>query len=281
MFPEYDAINGGSRHNNKFVLKDQLGAHLWDIEPLCQVAGVCEGSAVILDGCRGASIRWKDIPRIAYLHRKSWKRTFASLGLRSGGFWFLVGVAVTVASKGLGIALIIFSLILTFSSPWAIIMLYGGKVWGAAPWLIGFEGTLPIREIEKMTFGNAIGRLSYAPSSSLLQDKVANERIGNGPAWIEGSAPKPQLPPGQRLFTLIDTGTLTVTVFAAERPPSAALIVGREGGMLRVALCHYERSTATLFKETVLRMETPMMNHAGKFRHQKSLKSLFSGEISR
>jgi hypothetical protein len=194
--------------------------------------------------------------------------------LRSGGFWFLLGVtlaALPVASiTTLGIIFIIISLILTFGAPWAIIMLYGGKVWGAAPWLIGFEGTLPIREIEKMTFGNAIGRFSYAPSSSLWQGKDPDERIGNGPAWIEGSAQKPQLPPGQRFFTLIDTGTMTVTVFAAERPPSVALIVGQEGGMLRVALCHYERSTATLFKETVLRMETTMLDYAGKFSDQRA-----------
>jgi len=56
---------------------------------------------------------------------------------------------------------------------------------------------------------------------------------------------------------------LTVSLFTAEKPPSIALIAGREGGMLRVVLCHYERSTATLYKETVLRMETPIMNKAG------------------
>jgi hypothetical protein len=264
MLPDYDEPNGGSRYNNKFVLKDKLGANLWDIEPICQVAGVCEGSAVILDGCRGASIRWKDIPSIAYLHRNSWKRTFVSLGLRSGAFWFLIGIGlVGLSFNGMGAFFLILTLILTFSSPWTIVVLYGGKVWGAAPWLIGFEGTLPIKEIEQMTFGNAIGRLSYAPSSSLWQGKDRKERIGKGPAWIEESAPKPQLPLGQRFFTLIDTGTMTVSVFAAERPPSVALIVGREGGMLRVALCHYERSTATLFKETVLRMETPMLDYAG------------------
>jgi hypothetical protein len=266
MLPDYDARSGGSRHNNKFVLKDQLGANLWDIEPLCQVAGVCEGSAVILDGCRGASIRWKDIPSIAYLQRQTWKRAILAYGLRSGTFWFSAGISIAfLLNKGLGVIIIIISLILMFGSPWTITKLYGGKVWGAAPWLIGFEGTLPIAKVEQMTFGDAIGRFSYAPSSSLWQGKDRNERIGNGPAWIEGSAPKPQLPPGQRFFTLIDTGTMTVTVFAAEKPPSVALIVGREGGMLRVALCHYERSTATLFKETVLRMESPMLDCAGGF----------------
>jgi hypothetical protein len=57
---------------------------------------------------------------------------------------------------------------------------------------------------------------------------------------------------------------LTVSLFTAVKPPSVALIAGREGGMLRVVLCHYERSTATLQKETVLRMETPMMDKAGQ-----------------
>jgi hypothetical protein len=268
MLPDYDAPHGGSRHNNKFVLKDQLGANLWDIEPMCQVAGVCEGSAVVLAGCHGASIRWKDIPRIAYLHRQTWKRAFLAFGLRSGGYWFLAGLVVaSFFSTSIGAFLILISLVLLFGSPWSITSLYGGKVWGAAPWLIGFEGTLPIAQVERMTFGNAIGRFLYAPSSSLWQGKDGKERIGNGPAWIEGSAPKPKLPPGQRFFTLIDTGTMTVTVFAAEKPPSVALIVGREGGMLRVALCHYERSTATLVKETVLRMESPMLDHASKFNY--------------
>jgi hypothetical protein len=266
MLPDYSSHNSGSRHNNKFVLKDQLGANLWDIEPICQIGGVCEGSALILDGCRGASIRWKDIPPIAYMQRKTWKRLCAAIALRSGALWFLFGVSMVSFGKplrGIGIFFLLLSLILILSLPWSIVSLYGGKVWGAAPWLIGFEGTLPITEIEHMTFGDAIGRLSYAPSSSLYQCKDDGERIGKGPAWIEESAPKPELPRGQRFFTLIDTGTLTVNVFAAERPPSVALIVGREGGMLRVALCHYERSTATLFKETVLRMETPMMDYAG------------------
>jgi hypothetical protein len=272
MLPDYDAHNGTSRYNNKFVLKDKLGANLWDIEPICQVAGVCEGSAVILDGCRGASIRWKDIPEIAYLRRLTWKRLLLGLGLRSGGLWFLIGISLVgiqgSSSGGIGAFCLILGLILTFSSPWSISMIYGGKVWGAAPWLIGFEGTLPIKDIERMTFGTAIGRFSYAPSSSLWQNKERQERIGKGPAWIEKSAPKPDLPRGQRFFTLIDTGTMTVNVFAAEKPPSVALIVGREGGMLRVALCHYERSTATLFKETVLRMETPMLDYAGMFTHR-------------
>jgi hypothetical protein len=55
---------------------------------------------------------------------------------------------------------------------------------------------------------------------------------------------------------------MTVTVFAAERPPSVALFCGKEGGMLRAVLCSYERSTNTLKKECVLRMETPMWDQS-------------------
>jgi hypothetical protein len=143
-------------------------------------------------------------------------------------------------------------------------LLYGGKVWAQSPWLVGIEGVLPIARIEEVTFGNAAGRLSHAPSSSLLACKQARERLGEGLAWIErpGSCAAPKLAPNHRLFTLLDTGSMTVSVFTAERPPSAALICGEEGGMLRVVLCHYERSTATMHKETVIRMETPILDKA-------------------
>jgi hypothetical protein len=167
--------------------------------------------------------------------------------------------------KGLGVVLLLLGIFLILASPWTVMTVYGGKVWYAVPRLIGFEGTLPIHEIESITFGNVIGRLKYAPSGSLLASKSRHERVGQEPTWIaDGSSPPPgSVLDGQRLFTLIDTGTMTVNVFAAERPPSVALITGREGGMLRVVLCSYERSTATLIKETVLRMETPILDKVG------------------
>jgi hypothetical protein len=262
MLPDAEANDYKS--NKKFVVKDKLGANLWDIEPLCQVAGVCEGSAVILDGCRGATIRWKNIPKIAYVKRKSYRRTAATAALRSGALVLIIGISFAATKqKAAGAVFLVLGLILLFSSPWSINFLYGGKIWGAEPWLIGFEGVMPIREIERMMFGSNDGRICYAPSSSLWACGQDYERIGKEPDWVPDGEVTPPIPPGQRLFTLIDTGTLTVSLFAAEKPPSIALIAGREGGMLRVVLCHYERSTATLYKETVLRMETPIMNKAG------------------
>jgi hypothetical protein len=114
-----------------FNLSDDLGANLWDIEPLCQVAGVCEDGSIILDGAHGISIRWKDIPRIYFLRRETWKKLGASYGLRSGPYWFVIGCVLAAqqgSNKGAGIALLIIGLILLLTSPYSIRVLYGGKV---------------------------------------------------------------------------------------------------------------------------------------------------------
>ena len=37
-------------------VEDGLGASLWNVEPMCQVAGICNDEAVIIDGCHAASI---------------------------------------------------------------------------------------------------------------------------------------------------------------------------------------------------------------------------------
>jgi hypothetical protein len=62
-----------------------------------------------------------------------------------------------------------------------------------------------------------------------------------------------------KVFTLVDTYTLTVTMFLAVRPPVAVLLCGHEGGMQRAVMCSYDWSTQTLYRETVLRMETPVL----------------------
>jgi hypothetical protein len=63
-----------------------------------------------------------------------------------------------------------------------------------------------------------------------------------------------------RIFTLVDTYTLTVTTFRAVHAPSAVLICGREGGAQRAFLCSYDFRTQTFYRETVLRMQTNVLN---------------------
>ena len=67
-----------------------------------------------------------------------------------------------------------------------------------------------------------------------------------------------------QLFTLVDTATMTVTLFEAIRPPVAFLVVGSEGGMQRAVGVSYDWGSQTLVKETVLRMETPVMDRMSR-----------------
>jgi hypothetical protein len=49
---------------------------------------------------------------------------------------------------------------------------------------------------------------------------------------------------------------MTVTLFLAARPPTCFLMAGSEGGMKRIVGCSYDWTTSTMYRETVLRMET-------------------------
>ena len=73
----------------------------------------------------------------------------------------------------------------------------------------------------------------------------------------------------EKIFTLVDTKTMTVTMFAATRPPVAVVLAGEEGGMRRALLCSYQYETQTLVRESVVRMETPVedsMARLGRFK---------------
>lgn len=53
---------------------------------------------------------------------------------------------------------------------------------------------------------------------------------------------------------LVDTASMTATLFEARRPPVALIMGGSEGGMKRALACSYDISTGILYRETVLRM---------------------------
>jgi len=63
----------------------------------------------------------------------------------------------------------------------------------------------------------------------------------------------------EQIFTLVDTCTMKVTLFKAARPPVMFMLCGSEGGMQRAMGCSYDWTTGTLYRETVLRMETPVI----------------------
>lgn len=122
----------------------------------------------------------------------------------------------------LGTLAIIFPFLLALRLPESVRQLYGGKVMQSATSLIGFYGVMP----DPHWVANS-GRLAS---------------VDNRPPLLKGHG----------FFTLVDTGSLTVSIFSAVRPPSVALICGRKGGMLRTVLYYYERSNNCLYKETVM-----------------------------
>ncbi|KAF4637689.1 hypothetical protein G7Y89_g402 [Cudoniella acicularis] len=63
-----------------------------------------------------------------------------------------------------------------------------------------------------------------------------------------------------KLFTLIDTFSMTATLFEARHPPVALIIGGSEGGMKRALACSYDITTGTLYRETVLRVPSQIVD---------------------
>lgn len=63
-----------------------------------------------------------------------------------------------------------------------------------------------------------------------------------------------------QIFMLVDTYSMTVTLFEARKPPVAVLIGGSEGGMKRALACSLDITTGTMFRETVLRMPSQGMD---------------------
>ncbi|KAL8710890.1 MAG: hypothetical protein Q9225_007220 [Loekoesia sp. 1 TL-2023] len=191
------------------------------------------------------------------------------------------GKDITGSLTAVGAIFMALSLSIGLASPLLIKWLYLGKVWSAQPWFFGIEGYMSLPDIEKHLFGADLGRLAWSTtSSSLSKHDFLSEK--NYEEFCEGKDPsayedvKTQIqkakggtPRQEKIFTLVDTFTMTVTLFAAVKPPVAVLACGEEGGMQRALLCSYDWTSNTLHRETVLRMETRAywrMNPVGRVR---------------
>ncbi|KAF2971876.1 hypothetical protein GQX73_g1642 [Xylaria multiplex] len=133
------------------------------------------------------------------------------------------------------------AIVLSICGPVSVRGLYGGQVLKSAI-LVGFEGVMPINKLERLVLGNNDNRLTYEAASTYISTnwRDHDRRVGKEPDWVkEGHPWECGVPKGDRLFTLVDTGPSTITIFSAERPPTVALLCGREGGMLRAVLCSW------------------------------------------
>jgi hypothetical protein len=250
-----------------YVTSDAFAANLWDIEPKCQIASVCANDTVMLDGCFAASIRWESFLLPYHENTPSWKRFAASMMLRLMTLavpWLII-LAIYIPVMG-GI-LLGFCLPVWLLSPWLVKICHGGKAWNIAPYLFGFEGYLDIDTIESNLYGFPGGKLQWTAAGSALSRHRMNEYqecIGDDPTHDPAVYEKVQRAKNaqfgdMRIFTLIDTRSGLVTLFEAVRPPVAALFCAQEGGMQRAVMVSLDWKTSTLYRETVLRMPTVML----------------------
>ena len=253
--------------------KDHWGVQLYDIYPCCQVAGISDGDSVIIDGAYGATIRWDRFERVAYATQDSWGRFFANLALRFAPFMLIIGIplAAIAFTVVIGAVFILLGLGIMGASPVLLRYLYTGKVWNTQAHFFAFEGYMDIQTIEAHIFGGYMKRMTWAPFASTLsinKPGAHSECIGEDPITnpetrrlVEGIyTAGPETRGQQRVFTLVDTFTMTVTLFLAENPPVSVIVCGAEGGMQRAMLCSYDSATNTFRRETVLRMETHVLN---------------------
>ena len=253
-------------------MEDQWGVSLWDVIPSTQVCGIADQDTVIIDGGYAAAIRWKAFAHVANLKHDSWRRFFFRYGFRSASYFFTVGIILlsngvtsqNEVSIGIGAFFLVIALCFILVAPYIIRILYTGKIWDTQAWFFGFEGYMDISTIEQHIFGADMGHLKWSTNGSSLSVHTSNEFgecIGRDPTTDPKTAEKVQQAinakmGAERIFTLVDTKTLTVTLFSAVRPPVAVVLCGEEGGMQRALLCSYDWSTQTLYRESVLRMET-------------------------
>lgn len=256
-------------------LSDEWGASLWDIYPKTQVCGIGDDDTVIIDGVRGGAIRWNSFAPVLTLVRETLPRKIIRWTLRTMPFIFVAGLLFTaVANPGLRLlGAIPMSLAFTtmLLSPILIRALYRGKVWEAQPWFFGVEGYMSLLDLELHIFGSYEGKLKWSSSGSPLSRHTAEMGAGFK-RFCQGQDPSQceevsklikkasSSEDGNVVFTLVDTYTMTVTLFSAARPPVAILLCGAEGGMQRAVLCSYDWRTSTLYRETVLRMESTVQD---------------------
>lgn len=261
------------------------------VYPKCQVAAIGEHDTVILDGCRAASITWDTFKPVATLRRVTWKRWLARLMVRISpiliiigalvisvsqpvtyyygyGFDYSSGVSTSNPVSGLGAFFLVIGLLTWLASPYLLKIIYGGKLWGQQAWIFGVEGYVDAGTIEALIFGYNMKRLSWSTSGSHLSRHSVNEFkewVGRDPTedptiakLVEDS--KNARLGQQRIFTIVDTYLMTVTLIQAARPPVMVLLCASEGGNQRAVMCSYDWKSQTLFKETVIRMETQVLD---------------------
>ncbi|KAK0712119.1 hypothetical protein B0H67DRAFT_493156, partial [Lasiosphaeris hirsuta] len=270
-------------------MADAYGCSAWDVAPYVQVAGICDNDSVVLDGAYGASIRWKSFHPVGFARLFSWRRLLVSFLLQFNG-WILVAGALllknivkplidlarllltTPVNLFISLTFLVIGITTFFCMPTLIRRLMGGQFRSVEAALFGVEGYITPATAERAIFGCAYGRMAWSTNGSPLSRSYMNERherVGVDPLRDPATQEKVNLakvamPGGRRVFTLINTYTMELTLFEAVRPPTCLFLCAVEGGMQRAIACSYDYTTQTFYRETVVRMETTVLDRMGR-----------------
>ncbi|KAG2130334.1 hypothetical protein DEU56DRAFT_466684 [Suillus clintonianus] len=261
-----------------YVDNDAYGAHLWDIATDIQIAGITGSGALVLEGCRAATIHWTDFPRLRFLMgppnkrmQEFWSITrvicFATSSL---GFISCISFLIQYFTDGYGDVTNLSIILPIFLSPLLLLILsvplshtsdLFPPIRRVEPWLIGVKGVLSADDVSKYLYGGQIKgphSMRYATSGSHFSKPKPSSRfrVGDPAQFTIADRKAPHIDGKGDMYTLVETLSSTIYYFRARRPPTVCLFTGREGGRGRFVLCSESCELNELQKETVLRMPT-------------------------
>ncbi|KAF5874855.1 putative 3-hydroxyisobutyrate dehydrogenase protein [Botrytis fragariae] len=213
---------------------------------------VVENNAVTLGDAKRAMVNWEFLEAIDYEATRPQKFVFIISAAVMSPFWSQRSGRRfdTFFSSFWKVALVVF-LANAIIVPWVVRCLYKSlEVHQVQARLYGVAGHPNLGRMEELMFGSDQGRLQWMKGG----DSVTDHPDGDEYSYERGL----------KLFTLIDTCTLSAISFEAELPPSVVLAGARAGGLVRMLLCSYDANTATLCKEAVVWMETVVLDRMPK-----------------
>lgn len=174
-------------------MSDAYDSSLWDIDPVCQVAAICDNDTVVLDGARGATIEWSKFDYIWHTTGPSWKRFIAACLVRFGWALPIFGAFFIYSGYGplnqpysefwilyylyfgLGVLLLVIWLATLLVNPLLVRTVLAGKIQDIQGAFYGVEGYLNPATVDRLIFGCNFGRFKWSSHGSLLSQFEINE----------------------------------------------------------------------------------------------------------
>lgn len=155
---------------------------------------------------------------------------------------------------GVGGLLMCLTAFVGLGATWLAVAPPDGDAQDLRPRLVGVEGHVDIRTIESHLFGFNHGRLAEVASSSREQ---YSDDVAQSPSAQESASGQTE---SGLVFTLVDTYTMTVYRFGAERPPVAAFICGNDDNLKTAVLCSYDWHTNTFCREAAIKVDSMVLD---------------------